>query len=322
MEDFDISTESNDTKDFDTSCEKANSEAIENKVNTDVTNSSVQLYLNAINETPILTEEEEKELGHRIKYGETEEIRTAAKNELVNRNLRYVVTVAKRYAVTTTSMDILDLIQEGNLGLMIAANKFDVDLGFRFTTYATHWIIQSVTRAIKAKDTSIRYPVHVNDLYLVISREQMKRKMQGLPEMTDDEIMNNYSITKESLALTKEIPRNHRMTELDKPAKNNEDQDTTIGDILLSDKRTPEDEIMHNDMKTQIQKALGLLNERERYVITHRFGLNNESEDTLSTIGDRLGVTRERVRQIENTALRKLRTPGKMNRNLRFYAYA
>lgn len=272
--------------------------------------SSVRVYFNSLRNISLLTAEEERQLGLKIKYG-TDEEKKAAKEELVKRNLRYSIAIAKKYVSRSSSMSLLDLIQEGNIGLMIAAEKYDVDLGYRFTTYATHWITQNIARTIANKDLSIRFPVYVSDNYKKVSKMQTERIQSGEKQYTKEELMKLLKLTEDGTMLLEAYSSSRKMTSLDKPVQSEGDSKdyTLLGDFVPDDTPSPEDVALEEDKKECINDALSILTEREKEVISMRFGLTGDAPKTLEAIGNTFGVTRERIRQIENSALRKLKNP-------------
>lgn len=285
--------------------------------------SSVRVYFNSLRNISLLTAEEERQLGLKIKYG-TEEEKKAAKEELVKRNLRYSIAIAKKYVSRSSSMSLLDLIQEGNIGLMIAAEKYDVDLGYRFTTYATHWITQNIARTIANKDLSIRFPVYVSDNYKKVSKMQTERIQSGEKQYTKEELMKILKLTEDGTRLLEAYSSSRKMTSLDKPVLSEGDSKdyTLLGDFVSDDTPSPEDVALEEDKKECINDALSILTEREKEVVSMRFGLTGDAPKTLEAIGNTFGVTRERIRQIENSALRKLKNPKRgMYRRLKELYY-
>lgn len=285
--------------------------------------SSVRVYFNSLRNISLLTAEEERQLGLKIKYG-TDEEKKAAKEELVKRNLRYSIAIAKKYVSRSSSMSLLDLIQEGNIGLMTAAEKYDVDLGYRFTTYATHWITQNIARTIANKDLSIRFPVYVSDNYKKVSKMQTERIQSGEKQYTKEELMKILKLTEDGTRLLEAYSSSRKMTSLDKPVLSEGDSKdyTLLGDFVPDDTPSPEDVALEEDKKECINDALSILTEREKEVISMRFGLTGDAPKTLEAIGNTFGVTRERIRQIENSALRKLKNPKRaMYRRLKELYY-
>ena len=257
--------------------------------------SAVRVYFNSLRNIPLLTADEERQLGLKIKYG-TDEEKKAAKEELVRRNLRYSIAIAKKYVSRSSSLGFLDLIQEGNIGLMIAAEKYDVDLGYRFTTYATHWITQNITRTIANKDLSIRFPVYVSDNYKKVSKMQTERIQSGEKQYTKEELMKILKLTEDGTMLLEAYSSSRKMTSLDKPVQSEGDSKdyTLLGDFVPDDTPSPEDVALEEDKKECINDALSILTEREKEVISMRFGLNGDVPKTLEAIGSTFGVTTAR----------------------------
>ena len=263
---------------------------------------SVKLYLKEIGKVPLLKPLEELEISKTINLGGTDA--ETAKRKLIQANLRLVVSIAKRYL--GRGLNFLDLIQEGNIGLMKAAEKFDGERGFKFSTYATWWIKQAITRAVADKAHTIRVPVHmVENLYRLkkISNDLTSRLNR---KPTDDELANAMKITKD------------RLDEILKAVKEPISLETPLGkeeDARLSDFiedetiLQPETYVLNEFLKTDINKAMEELNERERHLINLRFGLEDGQQRSLDEVSKLFQMPRERVRQIEFKALRKLRHP-------------
>ena len=278
--------------------ELSSEEAIE-EARQALASDDVKMYFGDMSMYPILTAEEEQELGQRILDGDE-----SARNVLVEHNLRLVVSIAKKYLAT--GMELLDLIQEGNIGLIKAAERFDAAKGYKFSTYATWWIRQAINRSIADKGRNIRIPVH---MYEEIGK--MRRTQKALC----DELGRNPTVEEiaEELGVSASKVRDYmkysmNTTSLDVTV--GEEEDVTLGDFV-EDPNAPDPYDMTE--KSMLQKAIGdalqMLNERERLVIIKRFGLEDGYKETLEDIGTELGVTRERVRQIQTAALRKLRSP-------------
>ena len=269
----------------------------------------VKEYLNSIWEIPLLTAEEEKQYAYIAKYSKSEKERKKARNELVNHNLRYVISIAKRYIKVAATMDFMDLIQEGNIGLMTAAKKFDVDKGYRFTSYATFWITQGITRSLENSDRPVRLPTYIVQLYFAIYKAQEKRQSCGLRPFTKAEIKKEFHITEDTYKRILMVPQG-TMAHLDTiiAGKNGEKDDCmTLGDLIASEQPTPELIAVGRDTSMRIDNVLKkCLSEKEQYVITHRFGLHDCEVETLNAIGFKFGVSRERIRQIEAGAMKKL----------------
>lgn len=264
----------------------------------------VRMYLKEIGTVPLLTADEELELAQRKADGDE-----AAKERLIEANLRLVVSIAKRY--TGRGMSFLDLVQEGNLGLIKGVEKFDYTKGYKLSTYATWWIRQSVTRALADQARTIRVPVHMVETINKMSKMQRKLTLElgyepsvaelaEALDMTEDKVMEIMQIAREPASLETPI---------------GEEDDSNLGDFVAdSNVVTPEGNVESVMLREHIDALLGDLKERERQVIVLRFGLEDGHPRTLEEVGKEFNVTRERIRQIEAKALRKLRNPVRSKR--------
>jgi RNA polymerase primary sigma factor len=261
----------------------------------------VRMYLKEIGKVPLLTSEREHELAERMAAGDEE-----AKTELVEANLRLVVSIAKRYV--GRGMYFLDLIQEGNLGLMKAVEKFDHNKGFKFSTYATWWIRQAITRAIADQARTIRIPVHMVETIHKVSRYSRQMLQELGREATAEEIGEKMGMSAEKVREIMKIAQDP--VSLETPI--GEEEDSHLGDFIPDDEApAPADAASHILLKEQLAEVLASLTPREEKVLRLRFGLEDGRPRTLEEVGKEFDVTRERIRQIEAKALRKLRHPSR-----------
>ena len=262
---------------------------------------SIQMYLKEIGKVPLLAPDEEKEVATKVAEGSLE-----ATKKLVEANLRLVVSIAKKYV--GRGLDFLDLIEEGNLGLIKAVEKFDVTKGYKFSTYATWWIRQAITRAIADQARTIRVPVHMvetinklirvkNKLVQDLGREPTVSELSEKMELDEEKVRQIMVYSVEPVSL--EVPIG-------------EDEDSTLGEFVAdAEELLPEDFAMNNDLRDTLLEMLSKLPDRERDIIMLRFGFYDGKPRTLEEVGKKYGVTRERIRQIEGKALRKLRHPAR-----------
>ena len=265
----------------------------------------VRMYLKEIGRVPLLTADQEKELAMRMESDDKEEAADAQK-ELAEANLRLVVSIAKRYA--GRGMGFLDLIQEGNLGLIKAVEKFDYRKGYKFSTYATWWIRQAITRAIADQARTIRIPVHMVETINKLTRVSRNLLQKNGREPTDEEIAAEMEV---DVARVREIKKiSQEPVSLETPV--GEEDDSHLGDFIEDhDAPAPADAASFMLLKEQLEDVLGTLTQREKNVLRLRFGLEDGRARTLEEVGKSFNVTRERIRQIEAKALRKLRHPAR-----------
>jgi len=261
----------------------------------------VKMYLKDIGEVPLLSADDEIELAKRIQQGDEE-----AKKRLSEANLRLVVSIAKRYV--GRGMLFLDLIQEGNIGLMKAVEKFDYEKGFKFSTYATWWIRQAITRAIADQARTIRIPVHMVETINKLTRVSRILLQTLGREPTPAEIAKEMGVSEERVREIQKIAQDP--VSLDTPI--GEEEDSHLGDFIEDDKATtPSDSVSSTMLKETLIGVLGTLTPREEKVLRLRYGVDDGRPRTLEEVGKEFNVTRERIRQIEAKALRKLRHPSR-----------
>lgn len=264
----------------------------------------VRMYLKEIGRVPLLSTEEEIELAHKVQQGDEE-----AKRKLAEANLRLVVSIARRYV--GRGMLFLDLIQEGNMGLMKAVEKFDHTKGYKFSTYATWWIRQAITRAIADQARTIRIPVHMVEMINKVIRVSRQLLQEFGREPTSEEIAAVMGLTPDKVREIMKISQDP--VSLDTPI--GEENDSHLGDFIEDQEvPAPTDSAAYELLKEHLQDVLDSLTEREENVLRLRFGLDDGRARTLEEVGKVFGVTRERIRQIEAKALRKLRHPSRSKR--------
>jgi RNA polymerase primary sigma factor len=257
----------------------------------------IKIYLREIGKTPLLTREEEVQLADRIKNGDKE-----ARAHMIKANLRLVVKIAQDYA--NYGLPLLDLISEGNIGLMKAVERFDPNKGGKLSTYAAWWIKQSIKRALANQSKTIRLPVHMVDKISKMRRVAMVLSEELGREPTDEELSEEIGIDRAKLSQLKSAAL--RPASLDAPI--GDDDSTQFGEIIGDEKaQTPLELLSHKNMHMQLDDLLEVLDERERKIVDARFGLGGQKPKTLEEVGQEFGVTRERIRQLQNIALKKLR---------------
>ena len=261
---------------------------------------SVQIYLREIGKTPLLTAEEEKELAKRAEKGDEE-----ARQRLIKANLRLVVSIAKHYAHRSPYLSLLDLIQEGNIGLARAVSKFDYRKGFKFSTYATWWIRQAITRALADQSRTIRIPVHMVEIISKYTQTKRRLSQELGREPSAEEISIEMGIDIDKVHTIQKISQD--VLSLESPV-GDEDEGSTLQDLVRDEKSLAPDQAADRSLlKEEIRNILADLTEREREILKMRFGLEDGINHTLEEVGEKFKVTRERIRQIEVKALEKIK---------------
>ncbi len=264
----------------------------------DIADDSVRLYLREIGKIPLLKPDEELKLAYEVVNG-----KKGAKDKMAEANMRLVVSIAKRYV--GRGLDLLDLIQEGNTGLLRAVEKFDPDKGFKFSTYATWWIRQAITRAIADQARTIRIPVHMVETINKLLRTQRRLTQELNREPTNEEIAKEMEIDVEKVEHIMKIKQD--ISSLDASVREDE-EDSVLGDFIEDeDTVTPEESATGSLLKEHVKIMLSALSDREQKILKLRFGLEDGRSHTLEEVGQEFNVTRERIRQIEAKALAKLR---------------
>ncbi len=287
-----------DKEDPDAAAEESVKEESGDEINVD---DSVRMYLKQIGRVKLLSAEEEQELAKRMIEGDEE-----AKNLLIESNLRLVVSIAKKYM--NRGLSLLDLIQEGNIGLIKAVDKFDYSMGFKFSTYATWWIRQAISRAIADQARTIRIPVHMVETINKLNRIERQLIQDLGREPTTKELAEKMDMSEEKIREIQKVSQDP--VSIDKPV--GEEEDSHLGDFIASDEAASPDEVVSRELlKEELLVTLNTLSDREAKVLRRRFGLDDGRQRTLEEVGREFGVTRERIRQIEAKAIRKLRHPSR-----------
>ena len=275
----------------------------------DIADDSVRMYLREIGKIPLLNAEEEVTLARRVAAGDED-----AKDKMAEANMRLVVSIAKKYV--GRGLDLLDLVQEGNTGLLRAVEKFDPERGFKFSTYATWWIRQAITRAIADQSRTIRIPVHMVETINKMLRTIRRMTQEMGREPTNEEIAEEMEMEVEKIEHIQKIRQD--ISSLDAPVRD-EEEDSKLGDFIEDeDSDTPEESATTQLLKEHVNVMLDILSPREQKILKMRFGLEDGRNHTLEEVGQEFGVTRERIRQIEAKALAKLRK-NRDSRSLRDY---
>ncbi|MFA6338792.1 MAG: sigma-70 family RNA polymerase sigma factor [Candidatus Paceibacterota bacterium] len=275
---------------------------------SDASYDSIQMYLKEIGQYPLLNGNQEKDLAKKITQGDHE-----AKNLLARANLRLVVSIAKKYVGRSPDLTLLDLIQEGNLGLFKAVEKFDWTKGYKFSTYATWWIRQAITRALADQSRTIRVPVHMVET-IAKYKQVYRRLSQDLGrDPLPEEIASEMGLDVDKIYNIEKIDQN--TVSLETPISDDDSEKSTLGDFLADEKiSSPDQDASRRILRDQVREILGDLSEKERKILELRHGLIDGIQHTLEEVGRKFGVTRERIRQIEAKAHEKIRQHEKVNR--------
>jgi RNA polymerase primary sigma factor len=268
-------------------------------------NSSEELtsYINRLTRAPLLSSHEESRLAFRIRSGDR-----TAKLKMIEANMRLVVSIARCYIASGIPLE--DLIQEGSIGLMTATERFDPTRGYRFSTYATQWIRQAIGRAIDNKAKSIRVPAHITESLRKLEKARVEYRRQYGVEPNSEQLAQSLGITMQKIDGL--IQASQDPVSLDMPI--GDDENTTLGNLIL-DKTSldPQEFLIHTEMRIQLERILHSLDEREQMIMRVRFGFEDDDRRVLKNIGEKLGISRERVRQLEAQAIRKLRLAARKN---------
>ncbi len=269
----------------------------------------LSMYMKELNKLPLISHEEEVELFNKIKKGDKR-----ARNKMIESNLRFVVKIAKKYQ--NQGLPLADLINEGNIGLMTALDKFDVEKGYHFISYAVWWIRQSIMKAINEKSRAVRLPLNRSNELLQIQKAQKTLVHLNGEEPTVEMLAKETNLDTEIVKTLVSVSKD--MVSLDAPVFR-DNETSSIGDYIESDFASPDQQVMSGLLKEDINEALDQLSEKEKDIIEHRFGLNNKYQMSLKEIGEVYNLTKERIRQIEKRALQKLQNT-EVHRSLESYS--
>lgn len=270
--------------------------------NYDNDNELLSLYLEDINKIPMLSYEEEYELAIKAKNGDKR-----ARERIINANLRFVVSVAKKFK--GQGLPLSDLINEGNIGLITAIDKFEPEKGYHFISYAVWWIRQSIMKAISEKGRAIRLPLNrANELVTIQKASKTLMDEMNTTEPSIEDISEATGI--DSATVKDLLKASSDVISFDSPIKKGEDSDSTFGDFIEDESKGPEEQVLDSSLKSDVRSLLSVLSDKEKNIIEMRYGLNGNKPMSLKEIGDSYSLTKERIRQIEKRALEKLRAEG------------
>lgn len=270
--------------------------------NYDNDNELLSLYLEDINKIPMLSYEEEYELAIKAKNGDKR-----ARERIINANLRFVVSVAKKFK--GQGLPLSDLINEGNIGLITAIDKFEPEKGYHFISYAVWWIRQSIMKAISEKGRAIRLPLNrANELVTIQKASKTLMDEMNTTEPSVEDISEATGI--DSATVKDLLKASSDVISFDSPIKKGEDSDSTLGDFIEDESKGPEEQVLDSSLKSDVRSLLSVLSDKEKNIIEMRYGLNGNKPMSLKEIGDSYSLTKERIRQIEKRALEKLRAEG------------
>lgn len=272
------------------------------KADYDNDNEVLSMYLEEINKVPMLSYEEEYELALKAKNGDKR-----ARERIINANLRFVVSVAKKFK--GQGLPLSDLINEGNIGLITAIDKFEPEKGYHFISYAVWWIRQSIMKAISEKGRAVRLPLNrANELVTIQKASRTLMDKMNTTEPSIEDLAEATGIDGETIKDLLKVSSD--IVSFDSPIKKNDDSDSTFGDFIEDESKGPEDQVVDSSLKNDVRSLLSVLSDKEKRIIEMRYGLDGNKPMSLKEIGDNYSLTKERIRQIEKRALEKLKTAG------------